>query len=138
MIEDSYLAIERRIEFLIIGLGIFIALGALIGWGIMACGGLAAGTTLCWLNFRWLRHKAAALMRLGLAQSGVETVRVPKRVYVGSLGRLGLLLIIVYVILVWLRLPVIAVLCGLFLVIPAVVIELLYEVMSGLHRSKVL
>ncbi|HEV2297207.1 MAG TPA: ATP synthase subunit I [Candidatus Acidoferrales bacterium] len=138
MNEDLYLAIERRIEFLIIGLGVFTALGALVGSGTMACAGLAVGTTLCWLNFRWLRHKATALIRLGLAQSGVETVRVPKRVYVGSFGRLGLLLVIVYVILVWFRLPVIAVLCGLSLFIPAVVIELLYEVMSGLHRSTLL
>jgi hypothetical protein len=49
-------------------------------------------------------------------------------------GRLLLLLIAVYVILAWLRLPAIAVICGLAAVVPAILLELGYEVMSGHHR----
>jgi len=45
-----------------------------------------------------------------------------------------LLVLVVYAILVWLHLPVVAVLCGLTAVFPAIVIELGYEMMHGHHR----
>jgi ATP synthase I chain len=133
--EAQSAAIERRIEYLILGLGAGIAIGSAFGWGLRAGAGAAIGTALCWLNFRWLRQGAMALMQLGLAQAGAETVRVPRRVHAKFLGRLVLLLLVVYAILVWLRLPVIPFLCGLVAVVPAVIVELLYELLRGLHRS---
>jgi hypothetical protein len=45
-----------------------------------------------------------------------------------------LLLIVVYVILAWLKLPVGAVICGLAAVVPAILIELGYEIIKGQHR----
>jgi ATP synthase I chain len=125
---------ERRIEIFIAGLGAAIALGAALGWGLRAAAGAAAGTALCWLNFRWLRHGAAAVVRLGMAQAGVEVVHVPKKVHAKLFGRLALLLLVAYAILVLLRLPVIAVLCGLVAVVPAIVLELGYELIHGHHR----
>jgi len=41
---------------------------------------------------------------------------------------------VAYAILAWLRLPVIAVLCGLVAVVPAILLELGYELMQGHHR----
>jgi hypothetical protein len=134
-VDDSeYAAIERRVERFLIGLGAVMTLGAVIGWGMRAGAGAAVGTLLCWLNFRWLRQGAAALIRVGQAQAGAENVHVPPIMHMKFFGRLLLLLVVAYVILAWLRLPAIAFLCGLVAVIPAVVLELGYELVSGEHR----
>ena len=134
MSDVDYAAIERRIEWFILGLGAAMAVGAAIGWGISAGEAAAIGTALCWLNFRWLRQGAGALMRLGMAQAGAEVVHVPRMVHAKFFGRLVLLLVVAYVILAWLRLPAIAFLCGLVAVVPAIVVELVYELMHGHHR----
>ena len=132
------MAIERRIERLIVALGVVLVVGAEIGWGRRAAVSAAVGTVLCWLNFRWLRQGAATLMQLGLAQAGAEQVHVPRSVHAKFLGRLILLLVVAYVILAWLRLPVVAFLCGAVAVVPAIVVELFYELAHGHHRWKAL
>jgi hypothetical protein len=132
--DTEYDAIERRLEVFIIVLGAAMAVGAGIGWGIRAAGGAAAGAALCWINFRWLRQGAAALVRLGLAQAGIEAPHVPRSVHAKFFGRLVLLLFAAYAILAWLRLPAISVLCGLVAVVPAIVLELGYELIHGHHR----
>ena len=111
-----------------------ITIGAAMGWGVRAAAGAAAGTALCWLNFRWLRQGAAGVIQLGLMQAGAEEVRIPKKVHAKFFGRLALLLLAAYAILALLRLPVIAVLCGLVVVAPAIVLELGYELIHGHHR----
>ncbi|MFZ0333060.1 MAG: ATP synthase subunit I [Candidatus Acidiferrales bacterium] len=131
-------AIERRIERLIVVLGAAMTLGSEIGWGHRAAASAAIGTVLCWLNFRWLRQGAAALMRLGMAQAGAPQVYVPRSVHAKFFGRLVLVLVVAYVILAWLRLPVIAFLCGAVAVVPAIVVELFYEMARGHHRWKAL
>ena len=132
--EAEYAAIERRIERFLVGLGVAMTLGALVGWGVRAGAGAAAGTALCWVNFRWLRQGAGALIRLGQAQADAAKVKVPATVHAKFVGRLLLLLVAAYAILAWLRLPVIAVLCGLVAVVPAILLELGYELVHGYHR----
>jgi hypothetical protein len=136
--DTEHAAIERRIERLIMALGAAMTLGSEIGWGLRAAEACAVGTAICWLNFRWLRQGAAALMRLGIAQAGAEQVHVPRSVHARFFGRLVLLLVVAYVILAWLRLPVIAFLCGAVAVVPAIVVELFYELAHGHHRWKAL
>jgi hypothetical protein len=132
--ESDYAAIERRLEYFLVGAGAAMAAVAAVGWGARAGVGAAAGTVVCWLNFRWLRQGAAALVRLGLAQAGIEQVHVPKTVHAKFLGRAVLLLLAAYAMLVWLHLPAIAVLCGLVAVVPAILLELGYELVHGSHR----
>jgi hypothetical protein len=134
--DAESVAIERRLERLIVILGAAMTVGAETGWGHRAAAGAAIGTALCWLNFRWLRHGAAALMQLGTAQAGAEAIHVPRSVHAKFFGRLVLLLVAAYVILVWFRLPVMAFLCGAVAVIPAIVVELFYELARGHHRWK--
>lgn len=136
--DAEHLAIERRIERFLLMLGAAMTFGAGIGWGLRAAEACAVGTAICWLNFRWLRQGAAAVMRLGIAQAGAEQVHVPRSVHAKFFGRLVLLLIVAYVILAWLRLPVIAFLCGAVAVVPAIVVELFYELARGHHRWKAL
>lgn len=134
MNDSEYAAIERRIERSIAALGVAMTAGAAIGWGVRAAAGVGMGAAMCWLNFRWLRQGAEGLIQLGLAQAGAAAVKVPKKVHAKFFGRLMLLLFVVYAILAWLRLPAVAVLCGLAAVVPAVVIELGYELVHGDHR----
>jgi ATP synthase I chain len=133
--DSRYAGIELRIERFLLGLGAAMTIAAAIGWGKRAGLGAAVGTGLCWLNFRWLRQGAGGLIRLGLAQAGVEKeVHVPRTTHAKFLGRLLLLLLAAYAILVWLHLPAVAVLCGLTSVVPAILVELGYELMHGDHR----
>lgn len=125
------LGLDRRIEALIPVIGVAGALIAAIGWGWRAAVGMAVGAALCWLNFRWLRQGADGVIKLGLAQTGAEHVRVPRKTHAKFLGRLGLLLLAVYAILVWLRLPAVPVLCGLTAVFPAVLFGAGYEALRG-------
>ena len=127
-------AVERRLEYFLIGSGALMAAISGIGWGIRAAEGAAIGTALCWLNFRWLKQGANAVIQTGIAQAGAEVVRVPRLLHIKFFGRLVLLLVAVYAILVWLRLPPIATLCGLVAIFPAVVLELFYEMWRGQHR----
>lgn len=132
--ESDCAAIERRLELFLVGAGVAMTFGAAVGWGARAGIGAACGTLVCWLNFRWLRQGAAALVQLGLAQTDVEKVRVPKKVHAKFVGRIALLLLAAYAMLVWLHLPAIAVLCGLVAVLPAIICELGYELMRGHDR----
>lgn len=74
------------------------------------------------------------MIRLGMAQAGAEHVTVPRTTHAKFLGRFALLLVAAYAILVRLRLPAVAVLCGLAAVVPAIICELGYELMRGDHR----
>lgn len=132
--ETDYAAIERRMEIFVLAAGAAIAVASAAGWGWRA--GLAAvmGALLCWLNLRWLRAGAAAVVQLGLAQADVSKVRVPRGVHAKFFGRLVLLLAAAYAMLVWLRMPAVAFLCGLTAVVPAIMLELGYELMHGHHR----
>jgi ATP synthase I chain len=134
MDDAAFTAIERRLEMFLIVVGAVATIGAGIGWGRRAAEGAAVGTALSWLNFRWLRQGAAALVRLGQAQATHENPRVPPLVHVKFFGRLLLLLVVAYVILAWLRLPAIAFLSGLVAVVPAILIELGYELARGEHH----
>jgi ATP synthase I chain len=127
-------AVETRIQQFILIVGAAMTLAAALGWGVRAAQGTAIGSALCWLNFRWLRQGAEGVIRLGLAQAGVETARVPKSTHAKFLGRVALLVLVVYVILLWLHLPVVAVFCGLTAVFPAILVELGYEMVHGRHR----
>lgn len=134
MNDTDYPAIERRIEHFIVALGAAVTLVTGIGWGFHPATGAAIGAGLCWLNFRWLRQGAEGLIRLGLAQAGAETVSVPKKTHAKFFGRLMLLLVVVYVILGWLRFPAVPFVCGLAVVVPAILCELAYELMHGHHH----
>jgi hypothetical protein len=131
---SEFEAIERRIELLIPLLGGGMALAATFKWGIRGTVGGALGAALCWLNFRWLRHGATRLINLGMAQAGAEVVHVPRSVHAKLFGRLLLLLVVAYVILSRLKLPAIPVVCGLAAVVPAILVELAYELATGQHR----
>jgi len=129
--DSFYRAAERRIEWLTLALGLAGAAFAGMRWGWGPGAGVALGAALTWLNFRWLKQGVGALVTLSTAQAGSEQARVPRMVYLKFFGRFALLLLVVYVILSRSLLPVAAVLGGLFAVVAAVMIELIFELAHG-------
>ena len=129
--DSFYRAAERRIEWLTLALGMAGAVFAGGRWGWRSGAGVTLGAVLTWLNFKWLKQGVDALVRISTAQAGSERARVPASIYLKFFGRFALLLVVVCVILSRSLLPMSAVLGGLFAVVAAVMIEVLFELVSG-------
>lgn len=96
---------ERRIGWLTLLFGFAAtAVVAVLRYKRWAAG-LALGTVLGWLNFRWLKRAADALVAVSTAQEGREKPKVPLTTYLAALFRYGLLGLTVYVIFVYLHVP---------------------------------
>jgi len=121
----------RRVEWLTLVLGGAGAAWAGWRWGWRGTAGLAIGAALSWVNFRWLKGSVQAFGRAATAQSGSRNVGVPCGAYIRFFGRFALLLGILYVILTRSWLPAIPVLAGLFASAAAVVLALVYELLSS-------
>lgn len=129
--DQFYRAAEHRIEWLTLGLGLAGALFAGLKWGWRPGAGVALGAALTWLNFHWLQQGVTALVRVSTAQAGSEHARVPMGVYLKFFGGFALLLVVVYVILSRSLLPAAAVLGGLFAVVAAIIVEVVFELVRG-------
>src|SRR5579864_1367823 len=127
--DSIYVAAEHRIEWMTLAFGLAGAVFTLLRWGWRPGAGVALGAALAWLNFRWLKQGVTAFVRASTAQANSEHARVPVSVYAKFFGRFALLLLVVYVILSRSLLPVAAVLGGLFAVVAAVMIELMWELL---------
>jgi ATP synthase I chain len=126
----------RRIEWLTLVIGGVGAAGAAWRWGWRGSAGLAIGAVLSWVNFRWLKGSVQAFGRAATAQAGSQAVRVPVVAYIKFFGRFALLLGILYVILTRSWLPGIPVLAGMFAAPAAVILALVFElVSSGVRQS---
>jgi len=130
--EAQYRAAERRIERLTLALGFAGAVTALLLWNWRTGAGVAVGTVLAWINFRWLKQGLGAIAKVFSGQEGAENVRIPKSVYAKFLGRFALLLAAIYAMVAFSWLPAAAVLAGLFTLVAAVVAEIVYLL---LHRQ---
>ena len=129
--DSIYVSAEHRIEWMTLAFGLAGAVFVLLRWGWRPGTGVALGAALAWLNFRWLKQGVIALVKISTAQAGSEHARLPMSVYAKFFGRFALLLVVVYVILSHSWLPVAAVLGGLFAVVAAVMIELMWELVRG-------
>lgn len=129
--DNFYAAAERRVEWLTAAIALVGAVFALARWGWLAGAGVAVGAGLTWVNFRWLKLGVSALVNASIAQTDREHVRIPRSVYVKFLGRYALLLVVVYVILSRSVVPLAALIGGLFAAVAAVVLEVVWELMTG-------
>lgn len=124
-------ATVKRVEWLTLVLGGLAAAWAGWRWGWRGAAGLALGAGISWINFRWLKGSVRAFGQTATAQAGAETVRIPVAAYLKFFGRFALLLGAVYVILTRTWFPAVAVLAGLFASAAAVVVGLVYELLSS-------
>ena len=126
----------RRVEWLTLTLGGFGTALAAWRWGWRGALGVAMGTVLSWINFRWLKGGVHAFGKAATEQTGPEAARVPKGALVKFIGRFALLLAAVYVILTRSWVPPVAFFAGLFASAAGVVVALVYELLSsGVKQS---
>ncbi len=120
---------ERRISRLTLLIGflaaLFVALLRNRLWGL----GLAVGAFLAWLNFRWLRRGLDALVLASTAQAGKEKPVVPLLTYFAMLFRYGLIALAVYVIFIYLRVPLVSMVVGLCALGAATIAASVYEIL---------
>jgi len=122
---------ERRISRLTLLIGLIAALLVALFrdrlWGV----GLAIGAVLAWLNFRWLSKGLDALVLASTAQAGKEKPAVPLLSYFGMVFRYGLIALAVYVIFIYLRVPLVSMIVGLCALGAAAVAASVYEILSS-------
>jgi small-conductance mechanosensitive channel len=120
---------EWRIAWLTLALGLSAAsIVFLTGHGRWGAG-LAIGTALAWLNFRWLRRGVSSFVLATKAQSGSEKPRVPTGTYFLMLLRYGLIAFSVYVIFAYLNVPLLSMVVGLFSLAAAAIAASVYEIL---------
>jgi hypothetical protein len=121
----------RRIEFWAVGIGVAGAVFAAWKGGWMAGVSLATGAALSLVNYRWLKDGVAAISQMAAVQSEKQQVRIPRIIYIKFFGRFVLLLAAVYVILTRSLLIAEWLLTGLFVVVAAVLAEMIYLLSRG-------
>jgi hypothetical protein len=129
-----YRSAQRRIEGWTLGLGALISVTAAMRVTGRAGAGVAAGTALAWLNFRWLK-KGIAVLESHSTQPSPGMTRVPRGVYVRFFGGYALLLAVLYAIFFYSWLPAQAVLAGLFTLVAGIIVEGVYQLLSGQRHT---
>jgi hypothetical protein len=122
---------SRRVQWLTIVLG----WSAALGFGLLksrpAGYGVAIGTALALLNYRWLDQGLSAFVTGSAAQEGLPKPQVPLSTYAKFGGRYALIGIALYGIVTFLAIPALWLIVGLLALGLAVTVEGLYEVISG-------
>jgi ATP synthase I chain len=126
--EVAGAATERRIGWLTLLFGFaaaaILALVRQLPWAT----GLAIGTVLAWLNFRWLKRALDALVLASTVQQGREKPKVPLTTYFAALFRYGLLGLAVYVIFIYLHVPLGSMVVGLCALAAAAIAASVWEI----------
>jgi len=126
----------RRVEWMTLALGGLGAIWAGSRWGWRGALGLVVGSALSWLNFRWLKGGVQAFGKAATEQAGSSAARVPVSAYVKFIGRFGLLLVVVYVILTRSWVPPVPLFAGLFASAAGVVVAMVWELAtSGVRQG---
>jgi hypothetical protein len=120
---------ERRISWLTLVLGgataVIVAILRRPAWAE----GLAIGTVLAWLNFRWLKRGMDALVVVATAQEGFAKPRIPFGTWFRLMFRYGLIAFCVYVIFEYLKVPLASMAVGLCALGAATIAASVYEIL---------
>jgi hypothetical protein len=122
---------ERRIEWWTLGLGGGAAALAAAGGAWRTAMGIAAGTFLAWIHYRWLRGNVALLETLSIQQAGEEKPRVPRRVSARFKAGYALLIGVLCASFFFSAIPALAVGAGLLSLVAAVMAEGVYQLARG-------
>jgi len=129
--NERALSLSRRIAWLTLLLGFLTALVVTFTKSPRAGLGIAVGTSLAWLNFRWLDQTLGALVTVATAQAGSPQSRVPARIYWKFAGRYVLMGLAIYVTVHYFAVPVLSLILGLLALGAAAIVASLYEVYLG-------
>jgi ATP synthase I chain len=128
-------ATEKRIAWLTLLLGSIAAIATGIFYRRDWAAGLAVGTALAWLNFRWLARGLDALVVDSTAQAGAPKPRVSLLTYFLAAFRYTLIALCVCVIFKVLKVPLLSMLLGLCALGAAAIAASLYELVSPLNSG---
>jgi len=126
---DTPAQTEHRIGWLTLLFGFAAAAVAAALHHNLWSAGLAIGTILGWLNFRWLKRAVDALVIVSTAQEGREQPKVPATTYLAALFRYGLLSLTVYVIFVVLHVPLGSLILGFCALAAAAIVASVWEIL---------
>jgi hypothetical protein len=98
--------------------------------------GIAIGTVLAWLNYRWLDQGLGALVSVAQAQEGSEQARVPAVIYWKFAGRYVLIALAIYVSLHYFAVPLVAMIFGLLALGAGAFAESLYQIFGAFQSSR--
>jgi hypothetical protein len=124
---------ERRIGWLTLLFGFVAAAILAVLQRKEWAAGLAIGTALAWLNFRWLRGALDALVVVSTAQEGRQKPKVPVTTYLAALFRYGLLGLTVYVIFIFLHVPLGSMILGLCALAAATMAASVWEILRPVN-----
>ena len=93
--------------------------------------GLAVGTALACLNYRWMDQALGGLVTAAQAQEGAAKPLVPVSLYAKFMGRYLLIAIVLCVIVKYFRVPILACLVGLLALGSGTIAAALQDVFSG-------
>jgi hypothetical protein len=93
--------------------------------------GIAVGTALAMVNFRWLDQALGSLVTAAQAQEGLPKPMVPLSLYAKFIGRYLLIGIGLYAMVVFFRVPIVACITGLLALGAGTIAAALYDVISG-------
>jgi len=120
---------ERRIAWLTLTLGGAAAIIVAALRHRLWAEGLAIGTVLAWLNFRWLKRGLDALVAVATAQEGAAKPRIPFGTWFRLVFRYGLIAFCVYVIFEVLKVPLVSMVVGLCALGAATIAVSVYEIL---------
>ena len=121
----------RRISWLTPAIGLAAGLAAALARRWDWAEGLVFGSALAWLNFRWLRRGVAALAVASAAQEGFQKPHVPVWTYFAAAFRYSLIAFALYVIFIYLHVPLLSLVVGLCALGAATIFASLWEVMHS-------
>jgi hypothetical protein len=123
--------LSRRIAWLTLVLGYLTALGVSFAKSPRAGLGIAVGTSLAWLHFRWLDQTLAALVTIATEHADRSQARIPAMVYGKFAGRYVLMGLAIYVTVHYFAVPVLSLILGLLALGAGAIVASLYEVYLG-------
>ena len=121
---------EIRIGWLTFILGAAAVIAAAVLGHRKWAGGLAVGTVLGWLNFRWLGRGLDALVLASTAQHGHEKPLVPWWTYMLAVFRYALIGLTVYVIFKYRNIPLASMILGLCALAAAAIAASVWEIIA--------
>jgi hypothetical protein len=129
--NDRAIHLSRRIAWLTLLLGFVSGLVVVFAKSPRAGLGVALGTILAWVNFRWLDQTLAALVSVATAGAGTPQARVSPSIYWKFAGRYVLMGLAIYVTVHYFAVPVLSVILGLLALGAGAIVGSLYEVYLG-------
>jgi len=126
---DANRRFERRVAWMTLALGAVAAAALALARAPLVGVGLALGSLLAWLNFRWLQQASDGLAQLAKAQPGRERPVISQWTWAKFFARYALIALVLYVTVSRSRVPIVSVVGGLLMLGAAAMAVGLYEVL---------